>query len=162
MWKFETGVVAMVIAIAVFFSALEKSGLRIGDEPDRLAHTHFTSTDYALFGRNAVNKLCPVYLRGKTKTCFRPSPLEKQLTVGRLLPDNVPERAPPLSLLLKLSSKADHLRTFQYGQTVILVHRETGQIEDILHLSQTSFAEAQALRDPNAPFGDLRTTHTVQ
>jgi len=117
-------------------------------EPAPLERTdQFEMADYTAFDRDFRHgrEVCSVGIE-KDRLCFQPSPLEAQLIEGEALAAHIPLLPAEFPILVATPAKIERQQLVRFGRSLALIDPETRIVEDIIHLSETNFADAIAPR----------------
>lgn len=140
--KFELAALAAIMVSSAAFMFVADP---MQDAPALERSDNFSQLDFDSFDRDFIanGEPCTVGIE-KRKMCFTSSPLEATLVRGAPLADHVPMLAAEFAILLEISATTPEQKLLRYGTTLALIDEETGHVEDLLDLGETSFEAAQA------------------
>ena len=131
--KLELGLAGVALGAAALWGA---NADPVIEAPAPARYDRFTQADYQAFDRDfdLEGSTCKVGVK-RSGICFRESPLEKALTVGATVPANLPYMPAEFPVIVRTDLKAENLQTWRFGRSLVLVHRETQEVVDVLDLS---------------------------
>ncbi|MEM1086607.1 MAG: hypothetical protein AAGH90_02690 [Pseudomonadota bacterium] len=134
--------VTLIFGCAMIFGFSDYGFMREKNDPV----SSFTQSDFASFDRDFSidGKPCEVGIESD-RLCFASSPMIEKISLGKPLPQVVPQMPARFPVIRVTDLKYPHLDTHRFGQTLVLIDTETGKVVDKLNLTEPTQLVASGL-----------------